>query len=96
MDKKALKVASLAISATSLAFAIVSFFLLPQKIYVQIIRESRLPETGTLTFLIIGVIAIAVAGAMCFYNENGKKWIALQSVLMIGFIGCLVYNMIVL
>ena len=96
MDKNALKIASLAISATSLAFAIVSFFLLPQKIYVQIISETRLPETGTLVFLIIGVLAIAVAGAMSIFNDNGKKWIALQSVLMIGFVGCLVYNMIVL
>ena len=96
MDKKALKVASLAISATSLAFAIVSFFLLPQKIYVQIISETRLPETGTLFFLTVGFLMVAVAGAMSIFNENGKKWIALQSVLFIGYIGCLVYNMIVL
>ena len=96
MDKNVLKIASLSISATSLVFAIISYFVLPEKIFVQIISETRLPETSTALFIIFGFLMVAVSGVMSIFNEKGKKWIALQSVLFIGFVGCLVYNMIVL
>ncbi len=96
MNKNALKVAAITISAFSLVFAVVSFILLPEKIYVEVLGNSPVPETSTVSFLIIGFLLIAASGAMSIYIENGKKWIALQSVLCIAFIGCLVYNFIVL
>lgn len=96
MDKNAIKIASASISAVSLLFAVISFFLLPEKIFVEVFSQAPVPETGTLFFLAVGFLMVAVAGAMSIFNENGKKWIALQSVLFIGYIGCLVYNLIVL
>lgn len=96
MNKNALKVASFAISAFCFVFAIVSFFLLPEKIFVEVLGNSPVPETSTLLFCVIGALLVAVSGIMSFINENGKKWIALQSVLCIAFAGCLVYNLTVL
>lgn len=96
MNKNALKYASVAISAFSLVFAAVSFIFLPEKIYVEVFGNSPVPETSTLLFCVIGALLVAVSGIMSLINENGKKWIALQSVLCIAFAGCLVYNMTVL
>ena len=96
MDKNVTKPVSIAISAVSLVFAVISYFLLPEKIFVEVFSKEPVPETGTLFFLTVGFLMVAVAGAMSIFNENGKKWIALQSVLFIGYIGCLVYNLIVL
>ena len=96
MNKNALKVAAIAISAFSLVFAAVSFIFLPEKIYVEVLGNSPVPETSTLLFCVIGALLVAVSGIMSLINENGKKWIALQSVLCIAFAGCLVYNMTVL
>ncbi len=95
-DKSVFKIASVAIAAIGFVVAIVSFFLLPEKIFVEVLGNSPVPETSTVSFLIIGFLLIAASGAMSIYIENGKKWIALQSVLCIAFIGCLAYNFIVL
>jgi hypothetical protein len=96
MNKNALKVASFAISAFCFVFAIVSFFLLPEKIFVEVLGNSPVPETSTLLFCVIGALLVAASGIMSIYIENGKKWIALQSVLCIAFVGCLIYNLTVL
>ena len=76
--------------------ALVLFFLLPDKIFVQLIDSGKTPETSTVLFLAVGALIIVGSGAMSLFNENGKKWIALQSVVAIGFVGCLVYNLFVL
>ncbi len=95
-NSKMIKLASGVIVAVSLVFAIVSYFLLPEKIFVQLFESSNIPETKTSVFLIAGVLIIGLASVKCFLTDNGKKWIALQSVIAIAFSGCLIYNIIVL
>ena len=94
-DKMKAKVISVGISAVCAVFALASYFLLPERIFVEIL-SGRVPETVTSIFLLIGTMIIVLAGMMCFYGREPKKWLALQSVLAIAFIGCLVYNHIVL
>ena len=98
MDEKNLvRTASISISAVCFILAVVSYFLLPERIYVEIFSFRNLPETSTLVFTAVGFLLVAVSGLMCiYYSEKGKKWIALQSVLAIAFAGCLIFNLIVL
>lgn len=89
---KIAKIISCAVTAAVFILSVVSFFILPERIYVQLIG-SGYPETNTLAFLLIGVISVALCGAMSVFTEKGKKWIAMQSVLAIAYCGCLIYNM---
>lgn len=94
IGKKA-KIISCAVTAAAFVLSVVSFFVLPDRISVQLIG-SGYPETNTLAFLLVGFLSVALCGAMCIFNENGKKWIAMQSVLAIAYCGYLIVNMIVL
>jgi len=89
-------VASIAVSAFVFVCSAVSFFLLPEKIFVQLMTGSSMPETSTKLFLIASVLIVGLASLMCILAENSKKWLAIQSVLAIAIVGCLVYNYIVL
>ena len=95
-NSKRIKLISLAIAAISFVFAVISYFLLPDKIFVQIVGAGHSPETKTLIFLLMGVLIIGLAGAMCIFTDNGRKWIALESVIAIAFNGCIIYNFLVL
>ncbi len=89
-------VISVIICAIVFVCAVISFFLLPEKIFVQIMANSSTPETSTSIFLIAGVLIVGLASLMCILSENSKKWLATQSVLAIAVVGCLVYNYVVL
>ena len=87
---------TVAISGIVFIAALIGFFILPEKIFVQIISDSKLPETSTSVFLIIGVLIVFLASLMCVLGENAKKWIAIQTVLSLAVIGYIVYNYMVL
>ncbi len=89
-------VASIAVSAFVFVCSAVSFFLLPEKIFVQLMTNSSTPETGTALFLIASVLIVGLASLMCILTENPRKWLAIQVVLAISIVGCLVYNFIVM
>ncbi|MBO5869123.1 MAG: hypothetical protein J6Q89_00085 [Clostridia bacterium] len=89
-------IVSVIICAFVFLVAIVSFFILPQKICVQIMSDPSHPETNTAVFLVAGVLVVGLASIMCMLSENAKKWIATESLLAIAIIGCLVYNYVIL
>ena len=88
--------ASVIICAFVFVVALVSFFVLPQKICVQIMSDPSHPETNTAVFLIAGVLVVGLASMMCMMSDNVKKWLAIETVLAIAVVGCTVYNYIVL
>ena len=94
LDK--IKVASVAVCSLVFVFAIVGFFVLPEKIYVQLFSGVPVPETSTVLFIIGSALTVALASLMCILSENTKKWLATETVLAILVIGCMVYNFIVL
>lgn len=96
LKQNKLLIASLAVFFVTLVAAVVGLVLLPQKMFVQLFSETDLPETGKVLFLSASVIVVAISSAMCFFAENIKKWLALESVLAIASVGCIVYNLIVL
>ena len=87
---------SVIICAFVFLVALVSFFILPDKICVQIMSDPSNPETNTAIFLVAGVLVVGLASMMCIMSENVKKWIATEAVLAIAVVGCVVYNYIVL
>ncbi len=94
-DKKS-TVAALAICIAALIAAVFGFFALPEKIFVQLLSSGNAPETSKILFLSVGAVLIAVTSAMCIFTEKSKKWLALEAVLTIAFVGCVVYNYVVL
>jgi hypothetical protein len=78
------------------AATVVGFVLLPQKMFVELFSQRSVPETSKTIFLSIGLIVVALSGIMCFFAENVKKWLATEVVLSLAFVGCIVYNLIVL
>ncbi len=94
-DKKS-TVAALAVCTAALIAAVFGFFALPEKIFVQLLSSGNAPETSKILFLSVGAVLTAVASAMCIFAENSKKWLALEAVLAIAFVGCIVYNYAVL
>ena len=91
-----LTIVSVVICAIVFATAVIGFFLLPQKIFVQLMSGSSQPETNTAWFLVAGVLIVGLASLMCILTENQRKWLATESALAIAVIGCIVYNCIVL
>ena len=94
-DDKSLAVAVLVLVLTAAA-VIVGFVLLPTKMYVELFSQRSTPETSKVLFLSVGFLVVALSGAMCFLAENIKKWLAAEVVLSLAFVGCIVYNLIVL
>ena len=88
--------ASIAVCVVTLITAVTGFFTLPQKIFVQVMANSSTPETSTTLFLIASVLIVVLASMMCIFSENTKKWLAIEVVLAIAFLGCLVYNFMVM
>ncbi len=89
-------IASLSVLAVSVIATVVGFFLLPDKIYVQLFSEIKMPETDALIFLVAATLVVGLACLMCVFTENKKKWLATEVVLAILHFGCIVYNYIVL
>lgn len=87
---------TVAVSGITFIAAIAGFFILPEKIFVQILDASGSPETSTALFLAVGILTVFIASLMCVFGGNPKKWIAVQVVLAISVIGCIVYNYVVL
>lgn len=87
---------AVAVGAISFVCAVVGYFVLPDKIFVQLLEQSSRPETSTLLFLIAGAVITNLCAVMFYFTEKVKKWFALQVVIAIAFVGCLVYNFIVL
>ncbi len=96
MKENKLLIVSLVVFLVTLLIALVGAFLLPEKIFVQVFSETSLPETGKIFFLSASVVVVALSSTMCFFAENVKKWLALESVLAIAVVGCIIYNFIVL
>lgn len=94
LDK--IKKISVAVCALNFVFSLLSFFLLPEKIYVQLFSGIPVPETSTALFVIASALIVALAATMCLLSENTKKWLATEAVLTLAVIGCEVYNFIVL
>lgn len=91
-NKKRTRIIACVLFALSFLLAAVSYFLLPEKIFVQIINAGSVPETNTLLFLIAGVLLNGLAGVMTEISDAPKKYLALQAVLVIAFVGCIAYN----
>ena len=89
-------IASIAVLAVSVIASAVGAFLLPEKIYVQLLSETRVPETNTVFFLVAAAIVVGIACLMCIFTENKKKWLATEVVLAILHVGCVIYNCVVL
>lgn len=87
---------SVSVGLAALACAVVGYFVLPDKIFVQLLEQSNSPETSTLLFVIAGAVITNLCTAMCLFTDKVKKWFALQVVIAIAFVGCLVYNLIVI
>ncbi len=93
--------ASLLISVVSFMLVILGFALLPDKIFVSLFSESSRPETDKTFFLVASFATIVLSAVMSFvsalfFDSKTRKWLALEAVLAIAFIGCVVYNCIVL
>ena len=87
---------TIGISGITFIAALAGFFILPEKIFVQLFSENSLPETSTAVFLTAGVLIVFLASLMCILGDNPKKWIAMQAVLALAVIGYIVYNYTVL
>lgn len=87
---------AVSVFALTVIAAVVGFVLLPQKMFVELFSQRSGPETSKTLFLSVGVIVTALSSAMCFFAENVKKWLAAEVVLSLAFVGCIVYNLIVL
>ncbi len=95
-DTEKIKIAAIILFALGAVAAVVGAILLPEKIFVQIISETKAPETEKLIFLVAAPIIVGLAGLMCFFGKNAKKWVAAESILAVLEIFCVVYNLIVL
>lgn len=96
LKENKLLTASLAVLASAAVAVVIGFVFLPDKIFVQLFSASSLPETGKVLFLSVSLLVVALSSVMCFFTENIKKWLALESVLAIAVAGCIAYNLIVL
>lgn len=89
-------IAPLSVFAASVVISVLGILLLPEMIYVQIFSEAPNPETGTVFFLTAAALVVGLSGLMSIITDNRKKWLALESVLAILQLGCVVYNFVVL
>ena len=89
-------IASIIVCLIAVLVAALGFILLPDKIFVELFAQGAKPETSRNFFLISGVFVALLSAVMCFVSENVKKWLAAETVISIAFIGCVVYNLIVL
>ena len=90
------KLFSFLLFISAVIVAVIGFVLLPDKIFVELFSKSAYPETGKVLFLSVGLVVVALPTVMCFYAENVKKWLATEAVVSIAYVGCIVYNLIVL
>lgn len=96
MTNKKTNLISLLLAVFALGFAVYGYFALPQKIFIQLFSASHSPETETVWFLVIGALSVAACSAMAVFTEKAKKWIALETLLTLLFVGGIVYNLAVL
>lgn len=78
------------------AATVLGFVLLPNEIFVELFAQGAKPETSKALFLSVGFATVSLSGIMCFVAENVRKWLAAEVVLSLAFVGCIVYNLIVL
>lgn len=90
------RLASFSLLIVTAIITTVGWFLLPGKIFVELFSNTPTPETSKTLFLSVGIVVVALSAAMCFFTENIKKWLAAETVLSLAFVGCIVYNLIVL
>ena len=87
---------SLSVALLSVVISVVGLSVLPEKLYIQLFSEIPVPETDSVLFFAVSAIMVCLSSAMCVLTADVKKWLALETVLIILQLGAAAYNTIVL
>lgn len=82
--------------AISIIVSLLGFLLLPDKIFVSLLSNAPTPETSRNLFLVGMTFIVGLSALMSIFNEDTKKWFAIEVVLLLVQIAIVAYNLIVL
>ncbi len=89
-------ITQISLFALSVIVSVLGFLLLPDKIFVSLFSNAPTPETEKTIFLAGMALVVGLSASMSIFNEDTKKWLATEAVLLLIQIAIAVYNLIVL